>query len=66
MSTQVHSLAEVAAQAGVSYRWIRKLVADGKLAAAPMPVAKANQHNPRFVVSDRELRRFLAERGIAS
>lgn len=65
MSVQVHSLADVAAAAGVSYRWVRKLVADGKLAVISMPVAKANQHNSRFVVSDRELRRFLADRGIA-
>ena len=66
MSQPVHSLSEVAAAAGVSYRWIRKLVADRKLAATPMPVAKANQHTPRFVVSERELCRFLAERGVAS
>ena len=66
MSQTVHSLADVAAAAGVSYRWVRKLIADGRLAAVALPVANANQHSPRIVVTDAELRRFLAERRPAS
>jgi hypothetical protein len=65
VSTQVHSLSEVAAAAGLSYRHVRRLVATKRLAAVELPVAKANQHEPRIVVTDAELRRFLAERGQA-
>jgi hypothetical protein len=58
----VHSLSDVAAAAGRSYRHVRRLVAEGKLAAVELPVTKANQHQPRIVVTDAELRRFLVER----
>jgi hypothetical protein len=65
LSHTVHSLSEVAAAAELSYRHVRRLVAEGKLAAVELPVSKANQHSPRIVVTDAELRRLLAERGKA-
>jgi len=65
MSQTVHSLSEVAAAAGLSYRHVRRLVADGTLEAVELPTVKANQHSPRIVVTDVELRRFLAARGKA-